>query len=123
MALVNTNHVKASQVDQYFIDHEFQTRIDAGAVTSNGPSYGADCAWARTGNGVYTLTFATTKKPLKARCFVNVAENSNVTGCAVYDPSTGVVTVRLWAQAGGADNTADLTVELLMLCSKSSRTK
>lgn len=123
MSLVDHNPVRATQVDQYLLDMEFDTRATAGTVTLNGPNYGTDLAVARSANGVYTLTFPSSKKPLKARCWANVAEDSNVTANAVYDATTGVVTVRLWAQGGAADNTASLTVELLMLCSRSSRTK
>lgn len=116
--LIGDNHVKASQENQYFIDQTFLARIDAGAVTNQGRNFGTDLVWTRTGNGVYVGTFAAAKKPSAMKAFVNVRGNSNVTGNATYDASAGTVTVRLWAQAGGADNTA-VTVDVLMLCSKS----
>lgn len=122
MSILNSSELQSHQGKQVEIDLSFLARVDAGAVTILGKDYGADVAYARTGNGVYTITFAEWLKPLIARGWVNVQGNSNVTGNVTYDASTGVATVRLWAQAGGADNTA-VNVDVFLRASRSSIVK
>lgn len=122
MGLLNYNPLGAHQVDQYLADFAFTARIDAGAVTILGKDYGSDVVYARSANGVYTITISGRLKPFVAKCWANVRGNSNVTANATYDASTGAITVRLWAQAGGADNTA-VDVDVFLLGSRSSQTK
>jgi hypothetical protein len=123
MGLINTNRLTSDQEDEYLLSQSFVTRTGAGTVTVNGRNYGTDLAITRSANGVYLLTFAAPKKPFKASCWANVRGNTNVTANATYDQSTGVVTVRLWTQAGAADNTDLLTVDVFMLASKSRSAK
>ncbi len=122
MSIKNPNDLRAHQVGQSLLDLQFLARVDAGAVTIEGKDYGADVTYARTGNGVYTITFAAWLKPLIARGWANVHGNSNVTGNVTYDPTTGVATVRLWAQGGAADNTA-VSVDVFLVYSHSSQTE
>jgi hypothetical protein len=119
MSILNSSVLASHQGKQVEIDLSFLARVDAGAVTILGKDYGDDVTYARTGNGVYTITFAEWLKPLIARGWVNVEGNTNVTGNVTYDATTGVATVRLWAQGGGADNTA-VTVDVFLRASRSS---
>lgn len=122
MSIVNASAIRSHQGHQVEIDLSFLTRVDAGAVTILGKDYGSDVVYARIGNGVYTIAFAEWLKPFIARGWANVQGASNVTANVTYDASTGVATVRLWAQAGGADNTA-VNVDVFLRASRSSIVK
>jgi len=119
MSITNASAIRSHQGHQVEIDLSFLARVDAGAVTILGKDYGDDVTYARTGAGVYTITFAEWLKPLIARGWVNVEGNTNVRGNVTYDATTGVATVRLFDAAGAADNTA-VTVDVFLRASRSS---
>lgn len=110
MGLRNHNAVRSHDKDYFILDFSFTT-VGAGNPTVYDPNYGTDMVFARTGAGVYTITFAARKKPAKIRCLVATVQGDepNDFAKASYNASTGVITVRTWVNAAGTIGAADDT--------------
>jgi hypothetical protein len=70
---------------------------------------------ARTGTGVYTLTFPTDKKPSAMRWAYASCSTAATFGVCTYNASTGVVTVTIYLHDGNAQNTDEELINFLGL--------
>jgi hypothetical protein len=125
MGLVNVNPFRAQGIDDYLVDLQFATN-DTSAPDGLAPDYGDDLALARDDVGLFTLTFAGDKKPLRVRGFAEVLGDEPDMSAKVvsYDPDTGVVTVAVYVNVAGTialDDTTDKTIQVFLFCSKSRR--
>jgi len=123
MGVLNTNPFRAQGIDDYLVDLQFDTNDD-GAPDGVAPDYGSDLAVARTTAGTYTITFSGLRKPLRVRGVAQVLgdEPDLFAKVVSYDSSTGVVTVKVYANSEGtiaAGDTEDKTVQVFLFCSKS----
>lgn len=69
--------------------------------------YDTQSTAARTGAGVYTVTFPSDKRPSAMRwAGVNV-QTDGYSGQASYNATTGVLTIKTWTGAGAAADPTD----------------
>lgn len=127
MGLVNNNPLRCQGVDDYVVDGQFDTN-NTGVPDGLAPNHGSDLAIARTGVGVFTLTFAGAKKPLRARLLAQVlGDEPNLRAVPVsYVPSTGVATIKVYSNSAGtwtAADTTDKTIQYVLLCSRANGSK
>ena len=124
MGLVNTNPLRCQGTDDYMVDFEFDTNnaSDPTAATIE-PNYKTDLEVKYGGSaGVFTATFAASKKPARCRGVAQVAGHEpNLFAKVDYVASTGVVTIRIFQNAAGTialANTTGKRVQVFLFCSK-----
>lgn len=115
--------MKGNRVNPYLIEISFESN-NTSAPDGVSPDYGSDLAVARTGTGTFTITFAGTKKPYRAKvlCFTE-DDDANLFVKGSYVHSTGVVTLKTYVNSGGtiaAADTTDKTICVWLLCTDSS---
>lgn len=122
MSLKSPNPCRSNSVGTYLIDFSFTVN---GTSTPDGltPDFSTDLVLAYSSAGVYTATFAASRKPARARVWCSVAgDNGDVRVNGTYVASTGVLTIRVDVDDGtsgvpAAGNVDNMVINVLLVCS------
>jgi hypothetical protein len=125
MGLVNHNPTWSTRANSYDFTIKFDTN-NTSAPDGVDPSYGTDCAVARSGVGTFTITFAASKKPyalLWGDAEILGDEPTLDAQVEGYVQSTGVLTVSVISDGGtpAVAETTDKTVQVFCKFSISSQ--